>query len=497
LSRWVWGLAAANLAVHLLAAGRYGYFRDELYYLACSRHLAAGYVDHPPLVVWFTWLVVHALGESLLALRLMPAVTMAVVVVLCGWLARALGGGRFAQALAALVAAVTPAFLAIGSILTMNPLDILWWTLAVVGLVRLIQRETPARWLTLGLVFGLGGLTKLNIGFLAGALVIGVLLTPQRRWFARGWAWVAVGVAVAVASPLLVWEQMHGWPTIEFLRTIRTAKNYPVNPIEFAAMQFAVVHPMVFPIWVAGLVWLLRSRAAVAYRLFGWAYIALFVGFCILQAKFYYLFPVYPILFAAGGVAVERWAAGVRRRWRAVTVAVVVATTVPMMPLAVPVLPFDAFLRYNAVLDIQRHLRFERGRDRRLPIVYSDMLGWPALADAVERVWAGLPADERGDAVVLASNYGEAAALDFFGRGLPPARSPHNGYHTWGPGPAPWRTLIAVGFSQKELEGLFAEVTPAGAAETPHAREARIPLFVCRGLREPVAVWWAAAKRYR
>lgn len=500
LSPWVWICAAANLLVHLLAAGRYGYFRDELYFLACARHPALGTVDHPPLIDWVTWLVVHTLGDSLWALRLVPAIAMAVVVVLCGWLARALGGGRFAQALAALVAALTPAFLAIGSILTMNALDILWWTLAVVVLVKLIERATRLRWLLLGLIFGLGGLTKLNIAFLAGALACGVLLTPQRRWLRTAGAWAAAVLALVVMTPYLAWEQNAGWPTLEFMRTIRAEKNYPVNPVEFIGMQFAVVHPMIFPIWVAGLAWLLRSQAARPWRVFGWMYAVLFVGFCALQAKFYYLFPAYPILFAAGGVAIERWTAEARRRrWRAITVGLVTVTVLPFVPLAVPILPFDVFLRYNALLDIQRHLRFERGRDRQLPIVYSDMLGWPELAEAVGRVYAELPASERAETVVLAANYGQAAALDHFGSqyGLPPARSPHNGYHLWGGGQGNWGTVIAVGFSQSELAAWFAAVEPAGVVETMHAREQVISIFVCRGLMPAPATWWDSIRLYR
>lgn len=496
----VWMLAAASLALHLLAAHRYGYFRDELYYLACSRRLAWGYVDHPPMVAWLMWLIVRTLGDSLLALRAGPALIMAIVVVLCAHLARALSGGRFAQSLAALVACVTPAFLALGSVFTMNALEVLWWTLVMTVLVGLLRRAATGRWLLLGLLMGLGALTKLNIAFLALALLVGVLLTPQRRWLAQPGAWLAVAVAAAVAAPLVAWQQAHGWPTLEFLRNIRADKNYPVNPIEFAAMQFAVVHPMIFPIWVAGVIWLLRARASRLYRLFGWTYVALFVTYCALQAKFYYLFPAYPIIFAAGSVAFERFTEStLRRGWRAAIVALLLITTIPMVPLTVPVLPIDLFLRYNAVLDIQRHLRFERGRDRTMPIIYSDMFGWRELAQQVTLVRDQLPEGERAGAVIVAANYGEAAAIDFFGgaAGLPPARSGHNAYHTWGPGEAPWDTVIAIGFSQEELDRCFFEVVPAARRDHPYARERQIPIHVCRGLKRTRDEAWNSLRRFR
>jgi hypothetical protein len=496
----VWFFAAATLALHLAVIDRYGYFRDELYVLACSQRLDWCYVDHPPLVVWLTWLATNTLGDSLFALRLVPALSIAAVVVLCGWLARAFGGGRFAQVLAALVACTSPAFLAMGSILTVNALDILWWTLAVVLLVRQIEDERAGRWLLLGVIFGLGGLSKLNIAFFAAALFCGVLLSGQRRWIVQLWPWVAVAVALVIASPVVLWQYANGWPTLEFLRNARAEKNYPVSPFEFAAMQFAVVHPMIFPIWVAGVAWLLRAGAARPFRLFGWAYLAAFVLYCALQGKFYYLFPIYPVLFAAGSVAIERVTApAVRRRWRVVTICVLHVTTALTAPLAVPLLHFDAFVRYNELLDIQRHLRFERGRDRQLPIVYSDMLGWPELARAVAEVRDTLPADEREHAVIFTFNYGQAAAIDYFGRayGLPPARSAHNAYHTWGPGNAPWTTVIAVGYSQSELGELFAEVTIVRSARYPRAREDTIPIAICRRPYAEIQKTWHSLKRYR
>lgn len=496
----VWALAAGQLALHWAAAGRYGWFRDELYYVACSRHLAWGYVDHPPLVAFLVWIIRHTLGDSLIALRLPAALAMALVVVLCGVLARMLGGGRFAQALAALAACLSPAFLAMGSILTMNPFDILWWTLAVTVLSALLQRDRPRLWIYLGTIFGVAALTKLNVAFLAAALLIGVLFTRNRRWLAQPWPWISVAIALAIASPYLRWEQASGWPTLEFMRNIHDSKNYPVSPFEFTAMQFAVVHPMLFPIWVAGLAWLFFSAKGRNYRLFAWAYLALFVTYCLLQAKFYYLFPIYPILFAAGGVAIERWsAAGHRLRWRPVSVAILLVTTIPMVPLTVPVLPFSTFLNYNALLDIQRHLRFERGRDRQLPIVYSDMLAWPQLAATVAEVHAELPADERDRVIIFADDYGAAGALEYFGRipGSPPVYSAHNAYHSWGPGPEPWRTVIAVGFRESDLRRLFAEVTPVAVSCVEHAREPAIPVAVCREPVVDIAAHWPNLRRYR
>ncbi len=500
MSGAVYVLAAVALIMHLATAGRYGYFRDELYYLACSRHLAWGYVDHPPLVVALTWLIRHTLGESLLALRLLPSAAMATVVLLTGWMARELDGNRFAQTLAALAAALSPALIVMGTFLSMNPIDILLWALICCVLLRLLQCDRLRNWIILGVLFGVGLLNKYNIAFLGAALAAALLLTPQRRWWTRRGPWLAVGMAVLISGPHWVWQVANGWPTLEFLRNIKAHKNYPVSPIEFVGMQFAIVHPLVFPIWVAGLVHLFRRPKHPAFRLFAWTYAILFVGFMLLQAKFYYLFPIYPVLFAAGGVAWERATEKTNQAWLrpALATALVIGAGFTL-PLALPVLSFNAFLRYHRMLDIQRHLRFEQGRDRELPIIYADMIGWPQLVADVARVRNALPAAERDAAVILTANYGQAGAIDRFGpaQDLPPAVCPHNSYHTWGPGPRPWHTVIAVGFAQEELENLFASVTPAGTSGAANAREASIPLHVCRQRALPRNQAWARLRAYR
>jgi 4-amino-4-deoxy-L-arabinose transferase-like glycosyltransferase len=491
----VWWLAAGKLIIFLLTMARYGYFRDELYNLACSRHLAWGYVDHPPAIAGITWAITHTLGNSLYALRLAPALIMSGMVVLGGALARRMGGDRFAQGLTALALCLSPAFWVMGTILTVNAFDMLAWAVVLMWVLRMPERPSRAWWCGLGGAVGLGLLIKFSMAFLVLGLVVASLLTSWRRYWRGSGPWLAAAVATIVIAPWLGWERTHGWPTLEFFAHIRAHKNYPVSWFEFVAMQFAVVHPCIFPIAIAGTLWLLRDRGAARLRLVGWTYVVLFGVLAGLRAKFYYLFPIYPVMLAAGGI----FCAGLSRRGRVATVAVMLVGGMLTLPLAVPVLPLDALTRYNAAIDVQRHIRFERGRDREVPIIYADMLGWPELAEEVARVVDAVSvSDDRNGVTLLTANYGQAAALDFFGvaLGLPPARCPHNAYHTWGPGDQPWGTVIAVGFDAATLAECFERVDPLGVAGHPRARERVIAIHRCCGLKLPIDELWKRLKRY-
>lgn len=492
-------LALLKVGLHLATHHRYGYFRDELYYLACGRHLSWGYVDHPPLIAAVARAVQVTLGESLLALRLLPALAMAVVLLLSGEMARRLGGGRFAQGLAGVAALLSPAFLAMGTFLSMNPFDILWWTLGAYVLVRLLSGDDPRWWLVFGAVMGVGVLTKYNILLFGFAVAAAMSVTAARRQLGTKWPWLAAGLTVLIAAPNLVWQIRHGYPTLEFLGNIAAYKNYPVNPVEFVAMQFAVVHPLLFPVWVAGVAYFLAGRDGARYRMLGWTYLVVFMMSMLLKAKFYYLFPIYPLLFAAGGVALEKFATRRGRWFKPAAIGGIVAGGAFTAPYALPILPIKTFLRFDQSLGIDRELRFERGRERGVPIVFADMFGWPELAGRVVEEYRRIAADPAARCTILASNYGEAAAVDFFGRsaGLPPAVSPHNAYYDWGPGRQPWETVLAVGYEAATLREFFEEVSPLDPVRNGYARERVIPLHRCRGLKRPVTETWAALKRFQ
>jgi len=405
-------LALLALGVHLVLTQPYGYFRDELYYLVAGRRLDWGYVDFPPLVAWLAALLAHTLGVSLPALHLLPALAHATLVVLSGLMARDVGGGRLAQGLAAGATLLAPTFLLTGSLFTMDPFDQLWWALAAYLTLRLLRDGHPRLWLLLGLVVGLGLLTKLTMLAFAGALLVGVLLSPGRALLRGRWPWLATLVALLGLLPYALWNATHGWPTLEFYHNY--TRDTP--PALFVSLQLVSMHPLLAPLWLAGLWYYLRSPSGHPYRALGWAYLVLLVVFAASASKFYFLAPAYPMLYAAGA----RWweprlhRGWGRRLWPAYAGLVALSGAVIGLVL-LPALPLPTYVRLT---------------DGGLPQPIGDRVGWPELLATVARVDHRLPPVERTHARILAINYGEAAAVDILGPayGLSRAVSGHNTY---------------------------------------------------------------------
>jgi hypothetical protein len=493
-------LALLKFLAQWLTGNAYGYFRDELYYLAASHHLALGYVDYPLFIAWLTAFVRTTLGDSLLALHFFPALAGALVVLLAGLMARELGGGRLAQVLAATAALLAPIFLAQNSMLTMDSFDELWWVLGMFIMLKIFKHDRPQGWLWFGLVAGLGLLTKVTIVYLGAALVLSLLLTPARKYLLSKWLWLGGVIAFLFLSPYLIWQAQNGWPTLEFWRTYATAKTYPVTPLEFLLQQAAIIGPVAFPLALVGVLALLFAPALKPYRVFGWMYLLLFGLFAFQQAKNYFLAAAYPICFAAGAVMLERLTQGPRWRWlRPAYLALLIVSGILTAPLALPVLPIENFIAYASPLGGDAGVQVERLDTGHLPQHFADRFGWPELAETVEQVYQQLPPEEQARACLFTSNYGEAGALEFFGRGrLPRVISGHNSYHLWGPQGCDGSVMIIVGGEQAEIEAFFAEVEPAALTQCrycmPYENERSI--FVVRRPQMTLAQVWPQVKHF-
>jgi len=334
---WLVALAAVSFVAHMLVAGNYGYFRDELYYIADGYHLQAGYVDQPLLMGWLAALLRVTVGDGLVAIHVIPALACALLVVLTGLMARELGGGRVAQIVAGVAALFTLDFMATGSIFSMDVLDQLWWTLASLILLLLLQRDAPRLWLLVGLVVAIALLTKLTVLFFVLALALALLVSPERRVLRTPWPWVAAGIAFLGLLPDLIWNAVNGWPTVEFYHHYSGAGS--TSPLAFFAAQLGQMNPLAVPLAAAGLVFYVR-RTGARYRLLGWAFVFVYVLLTILRTKPYFLAPVYPILFAAGAVVVERlrlprWLVWIRPAY----VALLALAGILLAPDVMPILP--------------------------------------------------------------------------------------------------------------------------------------------------------------
>jgi hypothetical protein len=493
-------LALLKLLLHLATSSGYGVFRDEFYYLACSEHLALGYVDHPPLSILLLWLSRTLLGDSLPAIRFLPAVAGAATVYLAGLMARELGGGRSAQLLAALAAFVAPVFLAVNHFFSMNAFDQLCWALLALIAIRILARDQPRLWIAFGAVAGLGLQNKYSVAFFGFGIVLGLLASEQRRQLASRWLWLGGGLALLLFLPHLLWQAHAGWPTLEFMANAQAEKNIALAPAEFLLQQIVLAHPLALPIWLAGLGGLLLSARQQRFRPLGWAYLATFALLAIQQTKAYYLTPIYTLLFAAG--AVESEAFFQRRRWRwamPAAASLLLAGGAATLPMAIPVLPVETFIAYSRIVAIGEP-PMEHQEQGVLPQVYADMHGWEELVETVARVHQGLAPRERAQVRVLTSNYGEAGAINFLGRarGLPQAISGHNSFFLWGPGDSSGELLIVLGRSREELVGWFEQVERVDTVRCrycmPYQNE--LPVYLCRGLKLPVGEVWSRLKRY-
>lgn len=484
--------------MHIAVAGGYGYQRDELYFISCARHLAWGYVDQPPLIAVIARLALGLFGDSLYALRLLPALAAAVTVVVTGRLAWRLGGGPLAQSLAMLGIALTPFYLAVGNLLTMNAFEPLLWVGAAYLFFKADESNAPATWAALGVVSGLGLINKYSMFFFLGSCVVAILFTAQRRSLVRPGFALAVAIAAAIVAPTLAWQAAHGWPQLEVLRNAAAGKNVVVGPAEFYAQQILMMNPLAAPLWLAGLYSLLFTREGLRLRWYGIAYVVLSIVYLVLGAKVYYLAPIYPVLFAAGAQLLESRLLAVR--WAAVAYPVLLLLAgLAIAPEAFPLLPLPAFIRYERVLDF-RGIKMEKHPEGLVPQHFADMLGWQTLVATLATADAALTPAERREAVILTRDYGQASAVDFFGPklGLPPAISGHNNYYLYGTRAASGNVVLAIGYTAAQLRGEFGSVERVAvyhdAYVLPDFND--LPIYKCTQPREPLATWWPATKRF-
>jgi hypothetical protein len=495
-------IAAIKLLLHLgiNLSGGYGYFRDELYYLACSEHLDIGYVDQPPLSIWILALNRWAFGDSLFALRLLPAVAGAVTVFLTGLMARELGGGGLAQALAALGSFVSLIYLGMDGFFSMNAFDILLWAAAGWLVIRLIAAGRPRSWLLLGVVLGLGLLNKVGVLWLGAGLAVGLLLTPERRSLRTRWPWLAALIAVGLFLPFVIWNATHGWAHLEFMRNATAGKYSGLSPLRFIGGQLVQQNPVALPLWVAGFVFLALTQAGKRWRLLAWIYATAFAILLINgHSKSEYLSPAYSMLFAAGGSALESWLGASRLRVLGPAYAATLLAGLALAPGALPVLPVAAYIRYAKALGIKPSTA-ESKRLAELPQFYADMFGWEEKAQAVARVFHALPKAEQEKCAVLGDNYGRCGALDLFGRrlGLPPCISGHNNYWIWGPRGYDGELLIVLGGALEDKLEKFESVEVAGESTCRYCMpyENGLKIYVCRKLRLKVADLWPRQRHY-
>lgn len=488
----VWYIAASVLLLHLLTANRYGYFGDEMYHMACGEHLAWGYVDQPPLIALFAWLIRHLFGTSVFAVRLFPAVAGFVLVWLTGLIACELGGGRFAQGLAALCTACAGVYLILHHLFTMNAFEPLLWMGCAYVVIRIVKTGNQKLWLWFGLLAGVGLENKYSMGVFGFAIVMGLVLTKERKAFASKWIWIAGLIAFLIFLPNLIWNIQHHWPFLELMRNIRAnGRDIPFTPLGYIRAQIFLMTPITFPVWLLGTLYFFFWQEGKPFRVLGWAFVSVLAVFIVLHGKDYYAAPVYPMLFASGAMAIEQFSTGKPWGWiKPVTVAVMLPATLALLPLVAPVLSPENFLRYQAKLPFKIQPDEKSMLQEPMPHYYSGCFGWGELVRAVAKAYDRVPAQDRADTAIYADNFAAAGAIDLLGPeyGLPKAISGHQNYWFWGPRNYTGQMMIVVegnsrgrGDPAEDARHWFNEVAVLAEIRNPYAAPwANKVVLLCR-----------------
>lgn len=496
---WFSGFAIAiylvlfKLLFHFSTTGRYGYFRDELYYLACADHLGWGYVDHPPFSIALLALIRWGLGDSLFAIRFVPVLALGLTILFVTMITRELGGGRFAQALAALVTLLSPIYLGLSTFYSMNALDVFLTAFSLFLLLRIINSGSSKLWIAFGLISGIGLLNKFNIGIFGAALIIGLLMV-HRRTFLDIWLYIGGAIAALLSLPHIIWQWHYNFPFIEFISNAKSFKMTAMSLTEFLGSQVLLVGPAALPLCLGGLVFLLFSKSMSQYRILGFIFIIMTAIIFILKGKSYYLSPSYAILFAGGAVAIERLPGKlVQKVLKPAYLVFLIVVGLVQLPMVVPLLVPESYGRYASAIGIAPP-QDEKHAVGTLPQHLADRFGWENMVSTVAGVYNGLTEEDKIRCSLLAKNYGEAGAIDFFGdsHGLPNAISLHNSYWLWGPGDATGEIVIAIGFPKEELHPIFETIEERARVNSPYAMpyENDLPVYLCRKIKVPIDMLW-------
>ncbi|MDH3492095.1 MAG: glycosyltransferase family 39 protein [Acidobacteriota bacterium] len=495
-------IASVKLLLFLYVGGRYGYFRDELYFLASTDHLAFGYPDHSPLSIWIGAASKTIFGDSLYAIRFLPALAGALKIILTGLIVREFGGKHLATLLACICVLAAPVYLSIDNLMGMNAYEPVFWMGCVLSYLWAVKKENPSYWLMFGAFVGLGLMNKHSTFFFALALAAGFIITQDRKAFKNVHIWIGAGVAFLLFLPNVIWQYQNDWATLELLRNVAASgKNVVLAPHQFIFQQILIHNPLTFPVWLAGLVFLLFRENGRRFRALGLAYLITLGLMIYFAAKHYYLSPVYPMLFAAGGVFWEDLLSSklIGKVAMAVHCAFVLAVGAVLAPMAVPLIPVQNVPAYAAAIGLPS-TKTEVGHTGELPQIFGDQFGWEEMVAQVADVYRALPEEDRKKAAIFGGNYGQAGAIDKFGTqfGLPKAISPHQSYFLWGPRDYDGSVVILLGTSVKDAERYFESVEKKTRVDNPFSMPyEKYNILVCRNLKKPLMELWPELKNWR
>lgn len=487
-------LALLKLIIHFITSTNYGLQRDAYLYLAEAHHLSFGYMSIPPMTPVLIRIMEFIFGDSVFAVRILPALIGALTIVVIGKIVLEFGGKRWAILLACVSFLASPAFLRSNSLLQPVSLNQFFWLISLYVVLKMVKTRNTEYWAYLGIIWGLAFLNKYSIVFLALAVFLGLLVTKRRFLIQSPNILIGIGFGLLIVSPNLYWQFSHDWPV--FTHMIELIKNQLVNVniVDFLIMQL-FMNANALLIWFTGFLFLLFSREEKSYRVLGFTYIFLLLILIGLRGKFYYTLGIYTMLFAAGGFFLEKY---LRGRWsiiQKILLVLIIITALPMLPYSLPIFSYDTLAAYSkesVSRGFEGLMRWEDGQIHSIPQDYADMTGWVELAGIVSSAYDSLTEEEKNRTAIYAENYGQAGAIRYHTKkdGLPEPISFSDNFLLWAPSNVDIDILIYVNDDTTDVSHFFAEINKVGQITDPYARENGLPVFLCKQPRNDFPLFY-------
>lgn len=494
-------LSFFKLILLLIFAGNYGLFRDEYYYIECSKHLAWGYVDQPPLSVFILFISRSLFGESLIAIRITAYIAGSATVFVSGLIARQLGGGKFAQALTAAAVIFCGVILGTGSYFSMNAFDILLSALMFYHLIKLLKTGNKKLWLITGLIFGIGLMNKLTFLFLGFGLAAGLILTKNRKYFLSKELWLGTSIAFIIFLPNITWQVTNGFPTLEFIQRASQFKNAPMDPAAFFLGSLLELNPSSSILFLAAFYFLFFNNEGKKFILIAIMYAAVILVFILNNGKPYYMGVLYPVILAAGAVGIDYLIERYLKNWARTVLLVVFLMPGYLfaLPFAIPVFDENTFIKYSEVTGI-KPMSGERSELGLLPQFFADRFGWEEMVQKAAVAYNKLSDEEKKNVLIFGQNYGEASAVNYYRNkyGLPQAISSHNNYWIWGiPKYFNCEVLIIIGSNLEDNGEYFEDVKLAATHYNKYGMPyENVDIFICRKPKVNLKEVWHRIKNF-
>jgi hypothetical protein len=487
--------------VQLFTGNNFPVFRDEFYYLDCASRLSIGYVDQPPFSILILSVWKFFFGNSLLSIRILPALFGSLFIICTGIIAKELGGNKLSQLFASIVVFCAPVYWALCGFYSMNSIDILVWCVLFIILIKLINKDDHKLWLLLGAAAGIGLMNKISVGYFGIALAVSILFTPLRKWYLNKFFWIFGAISMLIFSPYVLWNIQNDMATIEFIRNAALYKNAHLSFVNFLKELILQAGPVNLLIWVTGLISLFFYSHLKKYRLLGFIFIFVLLIVFLNNGKPYYMAAAFPVLLAAGSVSITNFFKS--KRLKMIPYAFLILNLVCisfLLPVVVPVLPPPETSEYLKKLGLTASTG-ENNKTGSLPQLFADRFGWVEMAETTAKVYNSLTAEEKQHTLIFTQNYGEAGAINYYGKnlGLPRALSGHNNHYLWPPPDSiDITTMIIIGGDKEDHLEYFGEVTEVARVNSVYSMpyENDLPVFIARKPRFKLNEAWKRLKHY-